>query len=209
MRRLMLPALLIGTMVFASSVLAEEKCSECPVTAAMKNLPQITYAVGEETTQCSKTASKLAESKGVSLVYLVGKEKFSEAGKAKFALLTATEKFVDNFANPKVCKVSGTTSIAGQKTECSVTAAKLTGLMTDAMKTVSLTYAVGDEACDCPHAAASLAKASGEPKLFVVGKEKTECEVTGRLNLARAKYRAMVEALAKAEKEAATESKES
>jgi len=208
MKRIMLPALLVAAML-VSPLMAEDKAGECPISAAMKNLPQITFAVGEETTHCSKTASKLAESKGVDLVYLVGKEKFSDEGKANFALLTATEKFVNDFANPKVCKVSGTTSIAGQKTECSVTAAKLTGLMTNAMKTVKLSYAVGDEACDCPHAAASLAKASGEPKLFVVGKEKTECEITGRLNLARAKYRAMVEALAKAEKEAAAESKES
>jgi len=81
--------------------------------------------------------------------------------------------------------------------------------MANAMKSVRLTYVVGDEACDCPHAAASLAKTSGKPKLFVVGNEKTECEVTARLNLARAKYRAMVEALAEAEKKMKTVSKES
>jgi len=81
--------------------------------------------------------------------------------------------------------------------------------MANAMKSVRLTYVVGDEACDCPHAAASLAKTSGKPKLFVVGNEKTECEVTARLNLARAKYRAMVEALAEAEKKMETVSKES
>ncbi len=212
-KRMILPALLVGTMVFASSLLAaEEKCSECPagakkecstcpITAAMKNLPNITYAVGEEKTCCVKTATKLAQEQAVEIVYLVGKEKFTDAGKAKLALVSATEKYVDGFANPNVCKVSGTTTIAGQKTECSKTAAKLAGLMTEAMKSVHLTYVVGEETCACPHAAASLAESSGKPKLFVVGKEKTKCEVTARLNLARAKYRAMVEALAKAENE--------
>ena len=219
-RRLMLPALLVGTMVLSSSLPAEEKCSECPlgaekecsacpIAAAMKNLPQITYAVGKETTCCAKTASKLAEEQSAAIVYLVGKEKFADAGEAKMALVTATEKFVDGFAKPNVCKISGTTTIAGQKTECSKTAAKLTSLMANAMKGVHFTYAVGDETCDCPHAAASLAKTSGKPKLFVVGKEKTECEVTARLNLARAKYRAMVEALAEAEKKTEDVSKES
>jgi hypothetical protein len=207
-RRMILPVMLIATMVLTSSLLAEEKCSECPITAAMKNLPQITYSVGAETTQCSKTAAKLAETQGADIVYLISKEKFSDAGKAKLALVLATEEFVDNFANPKVCKISGTTSIAGQKTECTKTAAKLAGLMTNAMKTVKISYAVGEETCDCPHAAASLAKTSGEPKLFVVGKEKTQCEVTARLNLARAKYRAMVTALAKAEKEAKASTEE-
>ena len=32
-RRLMLPAMLVGTMVLSSSLLAEEKCSECPLGA--------------------------------------------------------------------------------------------------------------------------------------------------------------------------------
>jgi hypothetical protein len=219
-RRLMLPAVLVATMVLSSSLQAEEKssdrhvraekeCSACPIATAMKNLPQITYAVGKETTRCTKTASKLAEEQSAAIVYLVGKEKFADAGEAKMALVAATEEFVDGFAKPHVCNVSGTTTIAGQKTECSKTAAKLTGLMANAMKSVRLTYAVGDEACDCPHAAASLAKTSGKPKLFVVGKEKTECEVTARLNIARAKYRAMVEALAEAEKKTKAVSKES
>ncbi len=219
-RRLMLPVVLVATMVLSSSLLAEEKsseralgaekeCSACPIATAMKNLPQITDAVGKVTIRCAKTASKLAEEQSAAIVYLVGKEKFAEAGEAKMALVTATEEFVDGFAKPHVCNVSGTTTIAGQKTECSKTAAKLTGLMANAMKSVRLTYAVGDEACDCPHAAASLAKTSGKPKLFVVGNEKTECEVTARLNLARAKYRAMVEALVEAEKKTTTVSKES
>lgn len=220
-RRMMLPAMLVCTMVLASSLLAEEEkcplcplgaekeCSACPIAAAMKNLPQITYAVGEEETCCAKAASKLAEEHSTAIVYLVGKEKFEDAGKAKLALVSATEEFVENFASPQVCKVSGTTSIAGQKTECSKTAAKLTGIMANAMKTVHLTYAVGDETCDCPNHAASLAKKSGQAKLFVVGKEKTECEVTARLNLARAKYRAMVEAIAEAEKQAEAVSSDS
>ena len=209
MRRLILPALLVATMVFAGNVLAEEKCSECPISAAMKNLPQLTFAVGEETTHCAKTAAKLAEKHSTDIVYLVGKEKFDDAGKAKLALVNATEEFVENFANPKTCQISGTTSVAGQKLECTKTAAKLAGLMSDAMKTVKISYAVGDETCDCPHAAASLAEKSGEAKLFVVGKEKTKCEITARLNLARAKYKAMVEALAKAEQESKADTKES
>jgi hypothetical protein len=47
-----------------------------------------------------------------------------------------------------------------------------------------------------------LAKSTGSPKLFVVGKESTQCAVTARLNLARAQYKAMVEALAEAQKQA-------
>lgn len=231
-RRYLLPALLVGTMALASPLMAEEEkcskcpdaaqkkcsecpttaqkeCSACPITAAMKKLPTMTYAVGQETTCCEKSASKLAKDHNAAIVYLVGKDQFTDASEAKIALVAATEKFVDGFAQPHVCSVSGTTTIAGQKTECSKTAAKLTGLMANAMKNVRLTYAVGDKTCDCPHAATSLAKTSGKPKLFVVGEEKTECEVTARLNLARAKYRAMVEALVETEKETKTDQNES
>ena len=219
-RRLLLPALMMSMVFLSSTLLAEEKCAKCPLEAgkecsacpiktAMKNFPKITYAVGKETTCCEKSANKLALEQSAPIVYLVEKEKFEDANEAKLALVTATEAFVVNFANPHVCKVSGTTTIAGQKTECSKTAAKLTVLVTSAMKNVRLTYAVGDEACDCPHAAASLAKSSGKPKLFVVGEEKTECEVTARLNLALAQYRAMVKAIVEAEKKTEAVSEES
>ena len=188
--------MMVATVAAMNSVLAEESEKECPISAAMKNLPQITYQVGEEQTHCRNSAGKLAEESGSSIVYLVGKEKFEDASEAKLALVTATEEFVAAFAEPKTCKVSGTISIAGQKTHCSESAGNLASLLATSMKGVQQTFLVGDEQCECPHAAAALAEKSGLPTLCVVGKEKTECSVTARLNLARARYRAMVEALA-------------
>ena len=219
-RRLLLPALLMGMVFLSSTLLAEEECekcphqadkecSACPIQTAMKNLPKITYVIGKETTCCEKSANKLAQEQNAPIVYLVEKEKFEDANEAKLALVSATEAFVEKFANPHVCKVSGTTTIAGQKTECNKTAAKLAGLVNTAMKNVRMTYAVGDEACECPHAATSLAKSSGKAKLFVVGEEKTECEVTARLNLALAQYRAMVKAIMDTEKKTEAASEES
>ena len=43
--------------------------------------------------------------------------------------------------------------------------------------------------------AKQAAKDTGKSVLFVVGEEKTDCDVTARLNLARAKYAAAVQAL--------------
>jgi len=66
------------------------------------------------------------------------------------------------------------------------------------MDAVKVSFVVGDKTCHCPNEAKTLAKASGAKRLFVVGDEKTSCELTSRrLNLARAKYRAAVQALAK------------
>lgn len=56
-------------------------------------------------------------------------------------------------------------------------------------------WAVAVKQCGCPVTAAKLAEESGKPKRFVVGNEETSCEQTARLNLARAKYKAAVEAM--------------
>ena len=74
-----------------------------------------------------------------------------------------------------------------------------------AISDVKFTYLVGDEKCHCPAKAKEIAKKTGKDTLYLVGKEKTACSVTARLNLARAKYKAAIEALVKAELDAAEE----
>jgi hypothetical protein len=64
---------------------------------------------------------------------------------------------------------------------------------------VAMKYVVGEKSCECPVEAKEIAAQSGEKTIYVVNGEKTECEMTARLNLARAKYKAAVEALAKSE----------
>jgi len=192
--------MMVIALAAMNSAFAEDGATECPISAAMKNLPQITYQVGAEQTHCSKSAGMLAEKSGSPIVYLVGKGKFENAMDAELALTEATEAMVASFAEPHTCSISGTTSIAGQETHCSKTSAKLASMMSVAMKSVKQSYSVDGEECHCPDKASALAQSSGMPKMFVVGSEKTESPVTARLNLARAQYRAMVEALAAAEK---------
>ena len=157
-----------------------EKCSkdQCPIEAAMKQLPHIAYLVGEEETHCPKSAESLAREHGVPIMFLVGEDQFDKESDAKVALVSATEKFIQEFATPCICEVSGVTSVAGQELHCSKSAAKLASLVTEAMNDVHFTYLVGDEECACPKHAESLAKATGEKKLFVVGDEKTACQTT-------------------------------
>lgn len=191
----------------ATETAAVEKavCSACPITAAMGKLPQMAFLVGEEQCHCPKKAASLAEKSNTPIRFAVLDETFDSEADAKLALIEATEEFVANFGEPHVCSVSGSTTIAGETTQCSKTAAKMASLVKDAMKQVHLSYKVGDEVCHCPNKAASLASQSGEKKLFVVGEECTGCEMTARLNLARAKYRAAVEALLEAQQQASTE----
>jgi hypothetical protein len=71
--------------------------------------------------------------------------------------------------------------------------------MQKAMKKVKMTYVVGEKECHCPLQAQALAKEAGQEKQFLVDEEKTCCEMTARLNLARAKYKAAVTAMLQAQ----------
>ncbi len=178
---------------------------QCPIATAMGDLPKMTYKVGEEMTCCSESAAALAKKSEMPVHFVVG-EKTYEAKEAAFtALVEQTESFVNDFVTPCKCEVSGTTKIAGKACNCPVEAGKTAELVSAAAKNVQMTYAVGEETCNCPTKAAEMAKTSGAKKEYVVAGEKTCCEMTARLNLARAKYKAAVEALVATQKETVTE----
>ena len=172
-----------------------ESCKECPIAAAMKKLPQMTFAVGDEKTCCAKKAATLATQSSAPVQFVVAGKTYAKESDAKLALVEETEKFVSDFASCKTCKVSGTITVAAKKHCCSQSAEKTASLVKAAMDNVQLTYQVGQKKCHCPIEAKKLAEKNGAPTLFVVADEKTQCNVTARLNLARAKYRAAVKAL--------------
>ena len=202
----MLRMLSIGlAMAVLTSTLTLQAGEECPIKTAMGKLPKMTYKVGDKEVCCSQAAATLAKKSDAPMTYLVAKNEFTDKQKATTALVEATEKFVEEFTTPCKCEVSGKVTVAGAEHCCDVMAAETAKLAKAAMKKVHMTYMVGDKACNCPVEAASLAKTSGKDKLFVVAGEKTACSVTARLNLARAKYKAAVTALAKAKAESKKE----
>lgn len=183
----------------------DEKCKDgqCPIEAAMTKLPKMTFKVGDKATCCPKSAAALAKASDSPIVYVVGKNEFKQKEKAYTSLVESTEKFVKTFATPCKCEVSNTTTIAGKTCSCPVEAGERAKLVATAMKDVQMSYKVGDKTCNCPNMAASLETSSGKKKQFVVGETCTDCEMTARINLAHAKYKAAVTAIAKAEKKAA------
>ena len=183
----------------ASKACAGAACASkgCPIEAAMAKLPELTYLVGKEETCCSASAAKLAKERKVAIKYVLAKKTFDNQAKATVALADATEKFVNEFAKPCKCDVSGKITVAGKELCCDVMAGERVKLVKKAMKKVEMTFLVGDQECACPDKAATLAKETGKEKVFVIAGEKTCCSVDARLKLARAKYRAAVEMLAK------------
>lgn len=183
----------------AKSECKDGECSECPVSKAIAALPKITFAVGEERTCCNEAAKELAKKHDKDIQFVVAEKTYCCQDEAKVALVAATNKFVADFAKPHVCEASGTTTVAGKQLSCSVAATETAKIVNAAMSEVEMAYLVGEKECHCPNEAKALAEKSGEPTVFVVAKEKTQCKVTAELELARQKYIAAVKALAAAE----------
>ena len=189
----------------------KDSCDQCPVSAAMKNLPAMTYKVGDEATCCSTSADALAKEHSKPIHFVVGKKTFEDKQQAYTALVESTEKFVNDFITPSKCEKSGMTSIAGASCGCPVDAGKKTELVKKAVSDIKMTYVVGEKECNCPTQAKSLAAANTEAKTkYVVSGKETCCNLEARLNLAKARYAAAVKALAatpkKEEKAAASSS---
>ncbi len=181
------------------------KCKDggdCPITKAMSALPQMTFKVGDEETCCAETAAGMVKENGGHIHYVVAKKEFDSKQDAMVLLAEETEKFVDSFATPHTCSVSGKTSVCGKSMSCSESATKMASVAKDAMKTIAMTYQVGDETCSCPNQAAAIAKKTGAKKEFLVDGDSTCCEAEARVKLARAKYRAAIEAIANADADA-------
>jgi hypothetical protein len=165
----------------------------------MEKLPKLAFMIDGQKTCCEASAEKLSGESGKPIQFVVGEKNFSERAQAQMALVEETEKFVNAFTEPHVCEVSKTTTVAGKQFSCNVAAAQTAQLAKEAMEKVQMTYLVGDKECHCPVEAQQTAEQTGKPTEFVVGDQKTSCSVTARLNLARAKYKAAVEAIVKAE----------
>lgn len=198
MRLRTMSLMLIG-MICLTSLQAQADCEsgECPVEAALKQLPQMQYLVGKETTTCSKSAATLSNETGEPIKYVVAKKTFANKPDATRALAVETENLVKRFVTPTQCTASGQTLVGSAKFECSQKASATVKRIQDAIETVTVAYHVGEQVCDCPVKAKQLAAETQADIVFVVDGHKTTCPIDSRLTTARAQYRAAVEALAK------------
>jgi hypothetical protein len=67
------------------------------------------------------------------------------------------------------------------------------------MEQVKVTHVVAGKEYCCPNEAGKAAKEQGESVTYVVAEEKTQCAKTNRMNVALAKYKAAVLAIAESE----------
>ena len=118
---------------------------------------------------------------------------------AKDAHIAAVEKFVGSFASTHACEASGKTFVGNKSFECGTHAKSIASVAKEAMDKVATVHFVGDKEFCCPTAANVAAEKQGADITYVVAGEKTQCAKTNRMNLAIAKYKAAVLAIAKAD----------
>lgn len=177
---------------------AKEECGACPVAKAMDALPKISYIIAGEASTCCKSATAAAEA-GKEVKYVVAGKEHCCPTAAKDAQLEATEKFVASFASTHAYDASGKTFVGNKGYECSQHATTIAAAAKKAMDGVKTVHFVGDKEFCCPTAAGEAAEKDGAKVTYVVAEEKTQCAKTNRMNLAIAKYKAAVQAIAKAE----------
>ena len=175
---------------------AQEDGQCCPVGKAMAKLPKMTYKVGTETVCCSESAKALAEKHKSPIHFVVGDKTFEEKEKAYVSLVEQTESAVASFLKPSKCAASGTHTVAGKSCGCPMQAEQMAKKVKTATEKLTMTYVVGKESCGCAVKAGELAKKTGEKMTYKVGETSTCCSLEARLNLAHAKYKAAVKALA-------------
>ena len=179
--------------------LAEKSdCEACPVTTAMKALPKISFVIAGEASTCAKSA-ETAKAAGKEVKYVVAGKELCCAKMAKDAHVEAVETFVGKFASAHTCDTSGKTYVGNKGYACSQHASTVAAAAKKAMEGVKVSHIVADKEYCCPDKAGKAAKEAGAKVTYAVADEKTTCAKTSRMNVAVAKYKAAVQAIAKLE----------
>jgi hypothetical protein len=183
--------------------------------AVLASLPSMKYRVGEEVTECEKSAEEMAVKADKPIKYIVGETAFEKKSDATVALTKALESEIENLVAVQYV-VNGKCSkcpleakqiaeqsnshvvykVAGMECCDKAKAERAAKLAADAVDSVKLSYKVGDQSFCCDKMAGVKAKETGKKITYLVGTEETCCEQTARLMLAHAKIKAIVESAA-------------
>ena len=181
-------------------VAEKSDCQACPVTAAMEALPKISYVIAGEASACAKSA-ETAKAAGKEVKYVVAGKELCCEKMAKDAHVEAVEKFVGRFASAHNCETSGKTYVGTKGYACGKHASTVAAVAKKAMEGVKVKHIVAGKEYCCPEEAGKAAKESGAKVTYAAADEKTECAKTNRMTVAVAKYKAAIQAIAKAEAE--------
>jgi hypothetical protein len=185
--------------------------------AGCRAMPVMQYKVGDETVSCPKAAEKLAQEKGAQIIYLVSGKEYSSKSEAlktyadvveEHLKLVTTVRYMAGdkcVACPReareLAKKSGGAvkyCVAGVVFEDQTKAEQAAKEAAKAAEAVQLTTFVDGKPYTCDKVAAEACQKSGHKAEYAVGECKTNCKITARVELAKARIEAARQAVAKA-----------
>lgn len=201
------------------SGMASAKADGCPKSAmcdkTLASMPKLMYRVGEKELCCPTGAGEEAKTSGKPIQYVVAGEVVASEGEAKVKLTSAVETFNTDlltmqFSAGSECFKCPVTAEEAAKKAGAVMKYRTAGMDFDSKEKamqaleaakkaageVKLAAFVGDKEFSCCVEAGQVAKQTGKEVTYVVGDQKTCCEITGKLNFAQAKAKAIVSAAA-------------
>jgi hypothetical protein len=206
----------------------EKDCGEacgkdcgCPlakrVNAVLVSMPAMTYRVGDDVTGCRMSAERIAKETGRPVGYLVGDDGFTDKGEAVAKLTTLLEEEAEKLQSiqyvvngrahscgmtakqvAKKAKAGVIYRVGGVDFETAEDAEKALEAVKTAASGVKLAYQVDGKSYCCSKGATAAVKKTGKKMTYAVGDAETPCEKTAKLNLAKARVRAIVEAAVRA-----------
>lgn len=186
---------------------------ESKVNAVLTSLPSPKFKVGDEVTECRKSAGAMAKAKSTSIEYVLGDETFATEGEVEVRLASMIEDRIETmksvqYASGKKCfgcptqakseaAKSGTTltyRVGGVDFADKTLAEKAAALAGERLNEVKLGYRVGKQSFCCDRMAGAKAEETGEKTIYVVGEDETDCPVKAQQLMAKAKLAAVISA---------------
>jgi hypothetical protein len=200
------------TMGAANAKTCSKTCSKDGKSAC--DVPCMQYKVGDEMTCCPKTADKLANDNGGKMLFVVGEKEYQNKAEAMEAYAGLLEEHLEKVTHVRYAvgdkcvkcpKEAGKLAqgnggkvkyVVGSATfDCKEKAEQAAQQAANASEKVKMTTYVDGKSYCCEKSAEMAAKRSGKKCEYQVGDAKTPCQTTARVELAKARIQAAVEAI--------------
>ena len=206
-----------GAQAKSATCSSDVTCDGDVVRYQGAELPRIGFKVGDANTCCMKSANEMAAGDAAKIKFVVGEKTYDNLGQAKSARLKALKAYYEDILTVGY-------AVGGECTGCPMTAqdlAKKSGKPMQyrlasfdfaekphaeqaakaaraAGEKVTMSWAVGEKAFDCPVDATDAAKTCGKNVEYCVGDQKTPCETTAKTRLIEARIAVVLKSLAEA-----------
>lgn len=185
--------------------------------AAHATIPALTYKVGDKEVPCCQTAADLAKETKGKVQFVVAGKTYEKECDAMAAYAEVLDQHLNKITSVQfavgdecvACPITAEEMAKKAKTKVQyqlasfkfaekTAAEKAAGAAKEAASKVAMKLYVGDECYQCPVSAKDASTKSGKTVEYAVGESRTACELTAKVELAKAKLEAAIKTLSQA-----------